>query len=431
MNRKQRKKIIGLALPAMAENLLQMLMGVVDNYLVAQLGLVAVSGVSVANNIITVYQAVFIALGAAVSSLIAKSLGERNTAKTRFYQAESIFITIAVSLILGAVSLVFGGQMLRFLGTTPDVTQAGSLYLALVGGLIVSLGLQTTLGAILRAQGKARLPMYASLLTNVLNALLSAAAVFLCHWGIAGVAGATVFSRFLGAAVLASQLPVKEILAATKFKLDKDLTALALPAAGERLMMRAGDVVIIAIIVRLGTSAVAGNAIGETLTQFNYMPGMGVATATVILVAHYLGEGKKKDIRQVIKESYILSTILMLSIGALVFFLGRHLTFLFTDNEEALRASLIVLFYSFAGSPATSGTLIFTAVWQGLGKAKLPFYATTIGMWLIRVVLGYVLAISLEMGLSGVWLATLADNVFRWLFLYYMYKRVYEKTPNQ
>lgn len=54
-NMKQRKKIIGLALPAMAENLLQMLMGVVDNYLVAQLGLVAVSGVSVANNIITVY----------------------------------------------------------------------------------------------------------------------------------------------------------------------------------------------------------------------------------------------------------------------------------------------------------------------------------------------------------------------------------------
>lgn len=431
MNRKQRKKIIGLALPAMAENLLQMLMGVVDNYLVAQLGLVAVSGVSVANNIIAVYQAVFIALGAAVSSLIAKSLGERNTAKTRFYQAESIFITIAVSLILGAVSLVFGGQMLRFLGTAPDVTQAGSLYLALVGGLIVSLGLQTTLGAILRAQGKARLPMYASLLTNVLNALLSAAAVFLCRWGIAGVAGATVFSRFLGAAVLASQLPVKEILAATKFKPDKDLTALALPAAGERLMMRAGDVVIIAIVVRLGTTAVAGNAIGETLTQFNYMPGMGVATATVILVAHYLGEGRKKDIRQVIKESYILSTILMLSIGALVFFLGRHLTFLFTDNEEALRASLIVLFYSFAGSPATSGTLIFTAVWQGLGKAKLPFYATTIGMWLIRVVLGYVLAISLGMGLSGVWLATLADNIFRWLFLYYMYKRVYEKTPNQ
>ncbi len=36
-------------------------------------------------------------------------------------------------------------------------------------------------------------------------------------------------------------------------------------------MMRAGDVVIIAIVVAFGTEAVAGNAI-ETLTQFNYMP---------------------------------------------------------------------------------------------------------------------------------------------------------------
>ena len=46
------KKILNIALPAMAENLLQMLMGVVDSYLVAQVGIVAISGVSVANNII-------------------------------------------------------------------------------------------------------------------------------------------------------------------------------------------------------------------------------------------------------------------------------------------------------------------------------------------------------------------------------------------
>ena len=49
--------------------------------------------------------------------------------------------------------------------------------------------------------------------------------------------------------------------------LDKELLTLALPAAGERLMMRAGDVVIIALVVSLGTEAVAGNAVGEVLTQ--------------------------------------------------------------------------------------------------------------------------------------------------------------------
>ena len=53
------KKILNIALPAMGENFLQMLMGMVDSYLVAHLGLIAISGVSVAGNIITIYQAIF------------------------------------------------------------------------------------------------------------------------------------------------------------------------------------------------------------------------------------------------------------------------------------------------------------------------------------------------------------------------------------
>ena len=63
----------------MGENFLQMLMGMVDSYLVAHLGLIAISGVSVAGNIITIYQAIFLALGAAVASVMSKSLGEKKS----------------------------------------------------------------------------------------------------------------------------------------------------------------------------------------------------------------------------------------------------------------------------------------------------------------------------------------------------------------
>ena len=194
---KQSKEIIRLAFPSMMENLLQMLMGVVDNYLVAQVGLVAVSGVSVANNIITIYQAVFIALGAAISSLVAKSIGEKNAQKTVQYQSDALLITIVLSLFLGLISVTLGKQMLQLLGTATAVTQTGGLYLALVGGLIISLGLITTFGAILRSTGKPRLPMYVSLVANILNALFSAVAVFICHWGrLLNCFSAFYFSRY-------------------------------------------------------------------------------------------------------------------------------------------------------------------------------------------------------------------------------------------
>ena len=98
--------------------------------------------------------------------------------------------------------------------------------------------------------------------------------------------------------------------------LDKELLTLALPAAGERLMMRAGDVVIIALVVSFGTEAVAGNAVGEVLTQFNYMPAFGVATATVMLVARAVGEDNWERVANLSKQTFWLSLLLMLPFDA-------------------------------------------------------------------------------------------------------------------
>ena len=319
------KKILNIALPAMAENLLQMLMGIVDSYLVAQVGIVAISGVSVANNIITIYQAIFIALGASSASVIARSLGKGDVKATNRDIWDAIIITLALSIVLGLLSIFFGGAILNLLGTEQSVTQAGSLYLAIVGGGVIFLALMTTFGNILRAKGRPRISMVVSLLTNLLNALLSSLAIFVGHWGIIGVATATVFSRLVGTVILwtAMKLDVKQFEVTKPF--NKELLGIVLPAAGERLMMRAGDVVIVAIIVTFGTAVVGGNAIGENLIQFNYMPGMGVATATVILVANSLGRGDTAQMKRIIRESYWISTFLMVLVSGSILLFGQGL----------------------------------------------------------------------------------------------------------
>lgn len=157
-----RRKLLSLALPSMAENILQMVMGMVDNYLVAQIGLVAVSGVSIANNIITIYQALYIALGAAISSLIARSIGEHNQNKQLNDIVDALRLTLGVSILLGLFSVLGRRQILKVLGADDSLTLIGSQYLAIVGGMIVSLGLLIILGAIVRAQGKPRIPMQVS-----------------------------------------------------------------------------------------------------------------------------------------------------------------------------------------------------------------------------------------------------------------------------
>ena len=413
------KDLLKIALPAMAENMLQMIMGMVDSYLVAFLGLVALSGVSVASNIMAIYQAIFIALAAAVASLLAHAVGQGGQEGISRAAGEALKLTILLSLILGLLSIVFGQSLLGLLGTELAVAQDGGLYLAIVGGGILFLGLMTSLGAILRATGRTQLPMYISLLSNFLNAVLSALAVFVLDLGIAGVAIGTVLSRLIACLILWRSLGMS--LLPLNLHLDRKLLALALPATGERLMMRAGDVVVVGLITGLGTAVLAGNAIGETLTQFNYMPALGLATATVILTAKAQGQSEK--INSLRKASLVLTTGLMVVIALGIYLVGPLLIGIYTQDSVASQASMTVLTFSLVGVPFTAGTLIYTALWQGLGNAKLPFYATSFGMWCVRILVAYLLLTFTDVGFVAIWIGTVLDNVFRAGFLAWFYAR--------
>lgn len=358
---------------------------------------------------------------------MAKSLAGSEKDDAILVCSQAIFLTLLIGAVLGIISIVFGQTFFKLLGTTKSVAQVGGLYLAIVGGGVVTLGMLTTLGSFLRVQGQPRLPMYVSIFVNFLNAVLSGFAIFEWRYGLVGVAVSTLIARLIGICILAKYLPIKKIIKRMTWKISAQIWNLALPSAGERLMMRAGDVVIVAIVVQLGTNVVAGNAIGETLTQFNYMPGLGIATATIILTAKYVGQKNRESIEETIQSSYYIGLVLMILISSFMLLAGKPLTQLFTNNPSAIKGSLIVILLSFVGVPATIGTLVYTAAWQGLGNAKLPFYTTTIGMWLIRVVLGYLLGIVFELGLLGVWMATIADDIFRWLFLKVRYHRYIQK----
>lgn len=418
---KESRQLLKIALPAMVEQFLQLLMGFVDSYLVAQLGIIAVSGVSIANNIIAIYQALFIALSAAISSHLSRNRQGKKDEQNQGV-ADAVFLTTVISLSLGLLSLLGNAWLLRILGTSLLVAQAGGLYLAIVGGGIVSLGLLTSMGAIARVQGYSKLPMEISLLINLINALLSAISIYVFHLGITGVALSTVLARLIGVLLLIKRLSIPDVLNYLRWRIDKELLRVVLPAAGERLMMRVGDIVMISIVVAFGTEVVAGNAVGETLTQFNYLPAMAISVGTVIKVASN-ATSNPWNVGKIVKSSFWLSTAMMYGFAGAVFFFGMPLTSLFLKDLQAVEASQIVILYSLIGVPVTAGTLILTATWQGLGNAKLPFYATSLGMWFIRIGLGYMLGVILELGLSGLWLATVLDNLFRCCFLSYLYRK--------
>ena len=85
----------------------------------------------------------------------------------------------------------------------------------------------TTLGSLVRVANNPRLPMYVSLLTNLLNALFSSVAIFLFGWGSVGAALGTVLARLVGVVLLWQKVQLP--FAPLRWGLDRKLLNLALP----------------------------------------------------------------------------------------------------------------------------------------------------------------------------------------------------------
>lgn len=426
---KSSREILKFSLPAIAENFLQMLVGISDTFLVAHISLAAVAGVSLAANIITVYQALFIAIGAMSSSLVARAFSS-NSEKLSNLTKSVVKLTVYVSLFLGIFSLFFSHFTLHLLGGRDEVLQLGTHYLQLVGGLIVLLGLMTSFGSFLRAKNDTKTPMIASVWVNILNILISWFLIFVLHDGVLGVAIGAVLARVFGTIYLYRKVRQAGFL--VKFdrtKISRELIRLVVPASAERLVMRIGDLIVIAMIVAFGSHVFAGNSIGESLTQFNYMPAFGLATATVILTAQEFGQKNWSNLTNYVKKTYWLSTILVLSVSAVIYGSGNVLLSFFTQDDFARNAAMIVLLFALISTPFITGTTTYTAAFQGIGNAKLPFLTTTIGMLGIRVIFGFLFGTIFKLGLEGIWLAVLLDNFFRFIFLKIKFDRTI-KTLN-
>ena len=420
------RKIGRIALPVVGEQLLQVSMGTIDGYLLATLGVVTLSGVSVANSIIVVYQAIFLALGTAVSGFVSS----RSTDEDSAIVSEILSLTFLLGLVFGLLSLLFSSQLLRLLGTSLPVASMGGRYLAIVGGGSILLGLMTSLGAYLRARGHYHLPMRVSLLANILNAVLSALSVFVLNWGLEGVAWSTVLSRLMAVLLLYGNIAVPLSCLRWTVSLRSSLCRLAIPVALERLFMRGGDIVTVSLMASFGTYALAGNAIGETLTQFNYMSGFAIATAVVILSAQLKADSN--SLKSLLRSSYVLMWFVMSLVACLMVLYRLPLIHLFSREADVVGVASMVTLFSLLGLPATAGTLTLTSLHQGLGNSRLPFYATACGMWLVRLGLGYLLAFPLGLGIRGLYFGTLLDNSFRTVFLYlkwHHYQKKHKKSP--
>lgn len=422
--------ILVLAVPAMIENILQTIVGFVDTLFVAKLGLHAVTAVGIANTVIAVYIAIFMAIGVGTTSLIARNIGAGNLQKAKSIARQSTFISILSGLLFGIISLFFSEPLLRLMGAEGEVLHNGITYFQIVAIPSVFISLMLNFGSILRAAGDTITPMKVSWWINIIHIGLDYVLIFgfmgLPGFEVAGAAWATVIVRIIGTIVLFLYIK-KSSVAFTILREPsrEDATAilkLSTPAAIERLIMRLGQVLYFGLIVKISADTFAAHSIAGNIEMFAYMPGYGLAIAATTLVGQNVGANRSKEAYHYGIITSWIAVAFMSLIGILLFFLSPWFASWFTSDKAAIGMVVTALRIDAFAQPALAIGLVLAGALQGAGDTKSPMYSTAIGMWVIRLIGVYILGIQLEMGIAGVWLSIAFDLYVRAIYLLYKFK---------
>jgi putative MATE family efflux protein len=431
---KTSRLVLRMAWPAILENALHTLLGIVDTILVARLGNEAVAGVGAGTQWLFLFVSVIFGLGTGSIVLVARAIGARDPDGANRALRQSILFGVAGGLVFTLAGLVGADAMMAVLGAHGEVAAIGASYLRILalGGVLTSVTL--VFGSVLRAAGDTRSPMLSTAVANVVNAGVAYVLIF-GHLGLPAL-GADGSAWGLNAARLVGFLILLAVLVRGRSILRLDLRGwlpdpsilgrivrFGAPTALEQMIMMTSFMAFAWIALQLGTAAFATQRITFNAITIAFMPAFGFAIAATTLTGQALG-ARRADLAE--RTAWVAVRLAALWMGAMAlvyFFAPEPLLRVFTSDPEVLAVGVPAMRVIALATPVWSLGMVLSGALRGAGDTRFPLLVTTVTGWAIRVPVGYVAGLMLGFGLPGVYAGTLADALLSAALMVWRHRR--------
>ncbi|WP_347318004.1 MATE family efflux transporter [Rossellomorea sp. RS05] len=428
MDTKKRMTLFALTWPIFIEILLHMLMGNADTLMLSQYSDRSVAAVGVSNQILSLIIVMFGFIATGTAILVAQHIGAKEHAISGEVALVSLVTNLAFGVLLSAILLLAGKGILEIMGLPRELMEEASGYLRIVGGFIFIQAIIMTAGAILRSYGYTKDAMYITIGMNILNVAGNYLFIFgpfgLPVLGVEGVAISTIASRFIGLVVsiivikkrIPSALPLNK-LGHIPVRHMKNLLKIGIPSAGEQLSYNGSQMVITYFIVSIGTYALTTKVYAQNLMMFIFLFSVAISQGTQIMIGHMIGARQYEDAYARCLKSLKIAIIISLCMAGIVSIAAEPLLGIFTSNEEIISSAKVLIYLTLLLEPGRSFNLVVINALRAAGDVKFPVYLGIASMWGIGVPLSYLLGITLELGLVGVWISFIADEWLRGLLM--------------
>ncbi len=431
-----RDALIRLIVPLIIEQLLLMTVGMADTVMVTTAGEATVSGVSLVDNINTLIIQIFSALSTGGAVVVAQYLGRQETHSAKTAAKQLLYVMTGISAVLMILALIFRQHILSLIfgQVEPAVMDSALVYFLLTAAAYPFMGIYNAGAALFRAMGNSKVSMINSFIINVINILVNAILIFGFGMGAAGAGIGTLASRIAAAVIIMVMLrhPGLTVQVDDIFHFEfngsmiRRILFIGIPTGMENGMFQAGKLMVLNLITTFGTSAVAANAIANSISGVINVPGSAMGLAIITVIGRCIGAG---DTRQAVHYTKLLvgcSYLSMLIMGSALFFSADFLVTLFNLSPEAMAmASQVLKLCAIANMLFWPMAFTLPNSLRAAGDAVFTMVVSLTTMFVCRVALSYVFACSwgLGLGLLGVWLAMFCDWIVRAVCFLWRYWR--------
>lgn len=425
-----------MAVPFVLDSLSIMLILSLITALISSSGEDSVAAVNLANPILTLIICCLNGISAGGTVAVTQALGSGDQQKVREAAGHILWLIALVGTALSLVLILFPQQILRGLygQADPAVLEKAIRYLQGSAVSLIIFTVYTAVFSILRGMGESQKCLYLTIIINVSNLVFSVLFINVLKMDIQGSCLALITARTIGSGsalmylLLPRDLPIRvksgDVFIFRK-SLFHEIMRLSVPLGLEQVFLYGGNILVTGFLVKLGTTAVAVHAIANSLFSLTVSPALAVGNLAVTVVGRCVGAREKKWAYDYGARMNVLALLLLAAGMAVLYPLYPYL--------------LERLYHANGGSCAQALTLlrrialpmllfwpvsnIMPNVLRAASDAVFPSVLSFASMWIVRVGLGYVLAIRYGLGLDGVWLTMWAEWAVRSVILLVHFKR--------